>query len=583
MITPDLFKDVPLFAEVPATELSTIAARSADIDLRAGDWLIHEGEVAAFFILLSGHMEVSKSYGGIDRVINQYEPGMFFGELPLLLGSPAIASLRATLPSRIARLDERDFRELIVSCPKLNAELLRAMATRVGFLQQAALDTPVATVTIIGHRFDLACHDLRDFLARNHVLFRWHDPRDPEARVGLSAEPQAEEVYPVVVLPDGSRMVTPSFRDVAERLRLGTIPREKRYDVIIVGAGPAGLAAAVYGASEGLCTLLIEREAPGGQAGTSSRIENYLGFPTGISGDDLGARALKQATRFGVEIVVARDVTGIETDAGGRVHAVVLDGGDHIETRSVIIASGVSWRELEVVGADSMVGRGIYYGAARTEALNTRGRDIFLIGGGNSAGQAAMFFANYARTVTLLVRGESLASSMSHYLIGQLETKANVKVQAMSQVVGVEGSDHLEAILIEDRRTGERRRQPTDALFVFIGADAQTSWLPREVICDERGYICTGRDVTDLVASQNGEWPLERDPFLLETSVPGIFAVGDVRHGSIKRVASGVGEGSMAIAFVHQYFSEQQREAEAMEPRPGGGGSAETLAPARVS
>jgi thioredoxin reductase (NADPH) len=562
MITPDLLKNVPLFAEVPAKELATIAARAADIQLREGEWLIHEGEAAAFFILLSGRLVVSKSYGGIERVINEYRPGSFFGELPLLLGSPAIASLRATQASRVARLDEHDFRELIVACPRLNAELMRSMATRVGLLQQAALETPVATVTIIGHRFDLACHDLRDFLARNRVQFRWHDPRDPEARVGLAASPQAGEAYPVVVLPDSSRLVTPTFRELAERLGLNTVPAQTSYDVTIVGGGPAGLAAAVYGASEGLCTLLIEREAPGGQAGTSSRIENYLGFPAGISGDDLGTRALQQATRFGVELVVARDVVGIEADSNGNALGVLLDGGDRVESRSIVIATGVAWRELEVVGAEAMVGRGIYYGAARTEALNTRGRDIFLIGGGNSAGQAAMFFANYARTVTILVRGPSLTSSMSHYLIAQLESKANVKIEALSRVVGVEGTDHLEAIVIEDRRSGERRRQPTDALFVFIGADAKTSWLPRAVICDERGYVCTGRDVTDLVAQQNGSWPLERDPYLLETSVPGVFAVGDVRHGSIKRVASGVGEGSMAIAFIHQYFSERKAAAD---------------------
>ena len=566
MITADLLRNVPLFAEVPDAELATIAARAADIQLREGEWLIHEGETPAFFILLSGRLAVSKSYGRIERVINEYLPGSFGGELPLLLGSPAIASLRATQASRVARLDEHDFRELIVACPKLNAELMRSMAARVGFLQQAALETPIATVTIIGHRFDLACHDLRDFLARNRVQFRWHDPRDPEARVGLAASPQAGETYPVVVLPDGSRLITPTFRELAQRLGLKTVPGQPSYDVTIVGGGPAGLAAAVYGASEGLCTLLIEREAPGGQAGTSSRIENYLGFPAGISGDDLGTRALQQANRFGVELVVARDVVGIEADSNGNALGVLLDGGDRVETRSIVIATGVAWRELEVVGADALVGRGIYYGAARTEALNTRGRDIFLIGGGNSAGQAAMFFANYARTVTILVRGASLSSSMSHYLIAQLESKANVKIEALSQVVGVEGTDHLEAIVIENRRSGERRRQPTDALFVFIGADAKTSWLPPAVICDGRGYVCTGRDVTDLVAQQNGSWPLERDPYLLETSVPGVFAVGDVRHGSIKRVASGVGEGSMAIAFVHQYFSELQGDAADVDP-----------------
>jgi len=311
----------------------------------------------------------------------------------------------------------------------------------------------------------------------------------------------------------------------------------------------------VYGASEGLQTVLIEREAPGGQAATSSRIENYLGFPTGVSGDELGTRAHQQAKRFGAEILVARHVLGIDANPSRSTRTILLDDGERVDTKAIIVATGVAWRELDVPGADALVGRGVYYGAARTEALATRGLDIFLIGGGNSAGQAAMFFADYARSVTILVRGESLASSMSHYLIEQLGTKPNVTVRTRTQVVGLEGSDHLEAIQLEDRATGKRTKQAADALFVFIGADTQTTWLPPAIIRDTRDYVCTGRDVMDLVSSAQGAWPLTRDPYLLETSIPGIFAVGDVRHGSIKRVASGVGEGSMAIAFVHQYLA----------------------------
>jgi thioredoxin reductase (NADPH) len=264
---------------------------------------------------------------------------------------------------------------------------------------------------------------------------------------------------------------------------------------------------------------------------------------------------LEQAKRFGAEILVARQVIGIDADPSARERAVRLDGDERVGARSIILATGVTWRQLEAPGCDTFLGRGVYYGAARTEALNTRGQDVFLVGGGNSAGQAAVYFANYARTVTLLVRGPSLEASMSRYLIDQLAAKDNIRVCTEHRVMRVEGTDHVERIVVENRRTGEVRTEPAAAMFVFIGADAETSWLPGAVIRDSHGYVCTGRDVTDLVAKNNGHWALERDPYLLETSVPGVFAAGDVRHGSIKRVAAGVGEGSMAIAFVHQYMA----------------------------
>jgi len=274
-----------------------------------------------------------------------------------------------------------------------------------------------------------------------------------------------------------------------------------------------------------------------------------------VSGDELGGRAFRQAKRFGAEILVAREVRGIDAAPEGALRHVRLDEHQSVTARTVIVASGVSWRELEVPGADTLLGRGVYYGAARTEALGTIDQDIFLVGGGNSAGQAAMFFANYARSVTLLARGSSLAATMSHYLIEQLASKSNIRVRTRHRILGIEGSERVEAIQVEDRATGERRREPAAAVFVFIGADAKTDWLPSSIIRDERGYVCTGRDVTELAAGADGRWPLARDPYLLETSLPGVFAAGDVRHGSIKRVAAGVGEGSMAIAFVHQYLA----------------------------
>jgi thioredoxin reductase (NADPH) len=362
---------------------------------------------------------------------------------------------------------------------------------------------------------------------------------------------------PQVILADGRRLVRPSLCELAEAVGLRTKPEHDAYDVVIIGGGPAGLAAAVYGASEGLRTLLFDRYATGGQAGTSSRIENYLGFPSGLSGDELASRAEAQADRFGAEIVVARDVLRIEP--GQPCHRIVFeastpDGTAAIETHAVVLATGVSYRKLDVPDIDRYLGAGVYYGAARTEARGMRGRDVILVGGGNSAGQAAMYFSNYAKTVTLLIRADDLGASMSQYLIDQLASKDNIRVRPRAEIVGVDGTDHLAGVTIRDRTLGKNVRETIDAIFVFIGADAVSDWLPDSLVRDEHGYVCTGRDVVDLIAGER-PWPHDRDPFLLETSIAGIFAAGDVRHGSIKRVAAGVGEGSMSIAFVHAYLA----------------------------
>ena len=341
-------------------------------------------------------------------------------------------------------------------------------------------------------------------------------------------------------------MIAPQVRDVAQRLGLQTRPRSADYDVAVIGGGPAGLAAAVYGASEGLRTIVIEREAPGGQAGTSSRIENYLGFPNGISGDELAIRALQQARRLGAEILVTRSVARIDP----ATREVSLDGGDVMRARTIILATGVSWRRLAIDGFDRLIGKGVYYGAARSEAGATHGLDIFLVGAGNSAGQAALYFANHARRVTLLVRGDSLEKGMSYYLVEQLRAQSNVAVQLRSEIHGVHGDTHLTTIDIRDSASAEVRRHDCGGLFIFIGADAETAWLPADIARDARGYVLTGDDL-----KKAGRWSLGRDPYLLETSAPGIFACGDVRLSPVKRVASAVGEGSMAIAFVHQYLA----------------------------
>ena len=550
MITAELLTRFPLFAALPEHRRALIAARAADLHLQAGEWLIHEGDPPTFFGVLAGELDAVKVVGSTEHVV-RYKPGDYFGELSLWLGSTAMASLRAREPSRVLRLDAADFHALLLRAPELHADLLREMATQVTQLQRIAVETPLPIVTIVGHRWDHTCHDLRDFLARNRAAFTWLDPDDPAAAAPLRELGVSASTSPLMVLPDGDVLEAPSFRVAAQRLGLQTQPTADAYDAAIIGGGPAGLAAAVYGASEGLRTVLVERLAPGGQAGTSSRIENYLGFPNGLSGDELSARARQQATRFGAEILVTREVLGVETEPGA--HAIVLDGGDRVRARALIVASGVAWRRLGVPGLDRLVGRGVYYGAGRTEALAIRGKDVFLVGGGNSAGQTAMFFSSYARTVTLLVRGNAVEQSMSHYLVEQLATRPNITVEVHHEVVGVLGEDHLRAIVVKDRHSAAEQTRDTNALFVLIGADAQTDWLPSSIARDGQGYILTGRDLL-ADASVAPSWPLGRDPYLLETSLPGAFAVGDVRHNSIKRVASAVGEGSMAIAFVHQYL-----------------------------
>jgi thioredoxin reductase (NADPH) len=355
---------------------------------------------------------------------------------------------------------------------------------------------------------------------------------------------------PVLKLADGTLLSRPALRHLAQLLGLQTNPQLAEYDTVVIGGGPAGLAAAVYGASEGLRTIVIEREAPGGQAGTSSRIENYLGFPSGVSGDELASRALKQAGRLGAEILVTRSVVRIDPGTR-RIH---LDGDDVVQARTIILATGVTWRHLTIEGFERLIGKGVYYGAARSEASATHGRDVHLIGAGNSAGQAAMYFANHARTVTLVVRGDSLEKSMSHYLIDQLAKRPNVKAQLRSEVVAAHGDTHLTEIDIRDGATGEVHRRECGGLFVFIGADAETGWLPPDIARDERGFVLTGEDVVKA-----GRWSHSRDPYLLESSVPGVFACGDVRLSPVKRVASAVGEGSMAIAFVHKYLQQDTR------------------------
>jgi len=545
MLTPEELVTIPLFSTLPADELEQLAKRVADIHLIAGEYAVHEGEERALFAVLAGKIEVTKRIDGIERTIGWRAPGKIFGEVPIALGGPFIGSYRAAEDTRVIRVEAPQYYALAAASPEISEAVGALARERIGGLQGLAAEAPQAQVTIVGHRWDTACHDLRRFLARNQVTFDWVMPDDPKLPARWPAPLPGESDCPALRLADGTTLFRPQPREVAQRLGLQTSGRATDYDTIIIGGGPAGLAAAVYGASEGLSTLVVEREAPGGQAGTSSRIENYLGFPNGVSGDELASRALRQARRLGAEILVTRNIVRLDT----ATRAVYLDGDDAVRARTVIIATGVSWRRLAIDGAERLIGKGVSYGAARSEASNTQGLDVCLIGAGNSAGQAALFFANHAKTVTLLVRGDALEKSMSHYLVEKIRSKANIAVELRSEVQAVHGETHLTAIDIADRATGTVRRRDCGGLFVFIGADAETEWLPAEIARDGHGYVLTGVD-----AVKSGRWSRDRDPYLLETSVPGIFACGDVRFSPVKRVASAVGEGSMAIAFVQQYL-----------------------------
>ncbi len=402
-------------------------------------------------------------------------------------------------------------------------------------------------VRVIGHRFSKEFYDLRDFLARNRIPARWLDvEREGEARELLTVAGVDAERLPVALLEDGSVLERPTVLELAERLGVAVQPASDHYDLVIVGGGPAGLAAAVYGASEGLRTVMVEREAPGGQAGQSSRIENYLGFPTGLSGSDLARRATDQARRLGAELLTVQDAARLDVEGSGRV--VRLTGGGALSANCVLIASGVSYRQHGAPGFDQLTGSGVYYGAALTEARACADQHVVVIGGANSAGQAAVFFSRYAGRVTMLVRAPALETSMSHYLIEQIAGLGNVEVRTGSQAVAAEGDGHLERLRVRDSE-GAETAEEVDACFVFIGALPRTDWLEGVVARDERGFILAGPD------AQGAGWPLKRDPYLLETSVPGVFVAGDVRARSIKRVASAVGEGSMAVSLIHEYLA----------------------------
>ncbi len=541
MITSADLAQIPLFAGVEEAERQRLARKAADIHLVPGEFLTREGEEPRFFLILEGELEVLKNIVGQWRELGRNKAGEFSGETPIFLGTPQIISLRALTPVRAVRFERQQLQELVRDSPSAAEIIFTTMTTRLGMAQEVARATPSSRAYITGSKYDKNCRAIRNFLAANRIQYNWKPTFD---------QPDDSGHAPLTVDIDRTTLLTnPTVREVIEALGYRTVPKHTEYDVVIAGAGPAGMAAAVYGASEGLRVLIVERFAAGGQAGTSSRIENYLGFPSGISGDELTERALKQAKQFGAEIIVKRNIEALELTHRG--YCVKLDGGDLIAARAILLATGVDWHRLEdIPGMAELQGRGILYGASRHEAYGVAGKRIFLVGGGNSAGQAAVFFAGYAAEVVILVRGAGLKLTMSQYLIDQIASKQNIRIEPYTQVTAVEGENYLHRVTTTTRPPDAEeftQTRDSNALFIMIGATAKTHWLPAELERNPKGYICTGRDLTT--------WPLDRDPFALETSLPGIFCAGDVRHNSIKRVASGVGEGSMSISFIHEYLA----------------------------
>jgi thioredoxin reductase (NADPH) len=545
MITSRELEKIPLFAGVEEQERRRLARRAADIHLEPGEWLIREGEEPRFFVILEGELEAVKDIVGKRQMLGLSVAGDFSGETPIFMGTASIVSVRAITKCRVARFERQQLQELVRDSPTAGEIIFQTMTSRFGMAQKLARETPSSRVQIVGSKYDTNCRAIRGFLSANRIQYDWRPSvTEPEDSITVSVE--------------GTPLENPTVRRVAEALGFQTVPKRQHYDIIIAGAGPAGMAAAVYSASEGLNVLLVERFAAGGQAGTSTRIENYLGFPAGISGDELTERALKQAKHFGVEMLFKRNVDEVQPLDEG--HCVTLDGGDRLTARVLLLTTGVSWHRLEFEGHDEMLGRGIVYGTSRFDGIAVTGHRVLIVGGGNSAGQAAVFFSGYAAEVIMLVRGAGLTQTMSQYLIQQIHDKANISVEPFTQVTGVHGEDHLEQVTTTSRPpSGPESTCTRDAkgLLIMIGAVAKTRWLPESLERDGKGFICTGRDITT--------WPLDREPFALETSIPGLFCAGDVRHGSIKRVASSVGEGSMSISFIHEYLA-------LTEVSPQGGG-----------
>ena len=550
MSTPDRQEAISS-PQLSASELAEVAPFGVERPVAAGELLFEAGEASYdLFVVLEGAVEVVRSNGADEVVVAQFGPGNFVGELTLLTGQRRFLTGRVTQSGRVLVVEQSEFRRLMSTLPALADTIFSALVARRELLRSGE---GAQAIRIVGSRYSPEAMSLRSFAEHSRLPYAWIDLEEADdVDTLLQTMGLGPQDTPVVITPT-EILRRPSSATFAEHLGLTFQPTPGYiFDLVVVGSGPAGLAAAVYGASEGLHTVMIEREAPGGQAGLSSRIENYLGFPVGLTGEDLARRGVQQARRFGVEILSPQEVTGVRVE--GPYRYIKLADGTEISCNALLLAMGVQWRSLDVPGMERLQGAGVYYGGGTSEALSCKGETVYIVGGANSAGQAAMHFSKFAAKVVMLIRGASLTSTMSYYLIEQIEKTPNIAVWNQSSVVGVYGEMRLECIAVQHADTGVTEQLPASSLFIFIGAQPRTEWLDGVVMRDKLGFVLSGPDVV-VDGKKPKSWTLDREPGLLETSVPGIFAVGDVRHGSVKRVASGVGEGAVVVQFIHQYLA----------------------------
>lgn len=546
-------REAQMFPELADSQLKEVCRFGTKETYKTGDYLFRVGDrQTQFHVILSGHIEiVRRGSGGDEEVIAAHGRGRFSGEVSTLTGRAVLVDGRATEDTEVIAVDHEGLKELVATQSQLSDIIMRSFILR----RMRMIENNFSGITLVGSRLSRDTLRLREFLTRNgqpHTFLDVETNGDVAELLDRMDIPVEET--PIVITLDGQPLRNPSVQDVAQTIGLDpNLDTDGVYDVAVVGAGPAGLAAAVYAASEGLKVIVTEPLAPGGQAGTSSKIENYLGFPTGISGQALAGRAFSQAQKFGAEIAIPRTVT--EICCGNPLHQVNLDSGETVSAKSVVVASGARYRKLPLDNLEQFEGTGVYYGATYVESQLCRNEKVVIVGGGNSAGQAAVFLSSHAKHVYIMVRSESLASSMSRYLIRRIEDSDKITLLTKTQITELGGDEHLEQVIWENSETGDREIRDIRHVFVFIGASPNTCWSDERIVRDEIGFIRTGPDIQPEDLSTAG-WKLQRQPFLLETSCPGIFAVGDVRSGSVKRVASAVGEGSVVVQFIHRHLSQ---------------------------